>query len=426
MRQFLDIGTGIPTANNTHEVAQAVAPDSRVVYVDRDPVVLIHARALLTSSPEGSTDYIEADARDAGAILAHAAGVLDFSRPVALMLVAILHFIPDEDRPYDIVAKLVDALPSGSMVTITHPCSDVDTAETAGAAREFNDRATQRVTLRSQDQVARFFDGLDLADPGHLALLRRPAFTAALIAIFAGMFTAYGFMAYTSIWLQSLTGLSPLQAGLVILPSAVASMAVSVMAGHWLRRFLPRYSLPVALLLVAAGALAQTGLTPASTGSRVIAGLLISGLGMGMVFPAASSLAVESVPHRRAGMAAGAFTTFQQLGYAIGVAIFATVVAAMAKTGLTGHVTDPRATAQQLTGGGAHAITTRAPAAARSALEHLLRAAFVHGLNAVALIGAILALAAAVITALALRRETTATQSHAEPDTADTVTPVNS
>jgi MFS family permease len=259
-----------------------------------------------------------------------------------------------------------------------------------------------------------------------LALLRRPAFTAALIAIFVGMFTAYGFMAYTSIWLQSLTGLSPLQAGLVILPSAVASMAVSVMAGHWLRRFLPRYSLPVALLLVAAGALAQTGLTPASTGSRVIAGLLISGLGMGMVFPAASSLAVESVPHRRAGMAAGAFTTFQQLGYAIGVAIFATVVAAMAKTGLTGHVTDPRATAQQLTGGGAHAITAQAPAAARSALEHLLRTAFVHGLNAVALIGAILALSAAVITALTLRRETTATQSHAEPDTADTVTPVNS
>jgi len=259
-----------------------------------------------------------------------------------------------------------------------------------------------------------------------LALLRRPAFTAALIAIFAGMFTAYGFMAYTSIWLQSLTGLPPLQAGLVILPSAVASMAVSVMAGHWLRRFLPRYSLPVALLLVAAGALAQTGLTPASTGSRVIAGLLISGLGMGMIFPAASSLAVESVPHRRAGMAAGAFTTFQQLGYAIGVAIFATVVADMAKTGLTGHVTDPRATAQQLTGGGAHAITTQAPAAARSALEHLLRTAFVHGLNTAALIGAILALAAAVITALALRRETTATQSHAEPDTAGTVTPVNS
>jgi EmrB/QacA subfamily drug resistance transporter len=260
-----------------------------------------------------------------------------------------------------------------------------------------------------------------------LALLRRPAFTAALIAIFAGMFTAYGFMAYTSIWLQSLTGLSPLRAGLVILPSAVASMAVSVMAGHWLRRFLPRYSLPVALVLVAAGALAQTGLTPASTGSRVIAGLLISGLGMGMVFPAASSLAVDSVPHRRrAGMAAGAFTTFQQLGYAIGVAIFATVVAAMAQTGLTGHVTDPGATAQQLTGGGAHAIATQAPAAARSALEHLLRTAFVHGLNAVALIGAILALAAAVITALALRRETTATQSHAEPDTADTVTPVNS
>jgi MFS family permease len=259
-----------------------------------------------------------------------------------------------------------------------------------------------------------------------LALLRRPAFTAALIAIFVGMFTAYGFMAYTSIWLQSLTGLPPLQAGLVILPSAVASMAVSVMAGHWLRRFLPRYSLPVALLLVAAGALAQTGLTPASTGSRVIAGLLISGLGMGMVFPAASSLAVESVPHRRAGMAAGAFTTFQQLGYAIGVAIFGTVATAMAKTDLTGHVADPHTTAQQLTGGGADAITAQAPAAARPDLEQLLRTASVHGLNTVAVIGAIVALAAAVITAFTLRRESATAQTHTEPETTDTAIPVGS
>ena len=259
-----------------------------------------------------------------------------------------------------------------------------------------------------------------------LALLRRPAFTAGLIAIFVGEFTAYGFMAYTSIWLQSLTGLSPLSAGLVMLPSAAASMAVSLTAGRWLRRFLPRYSLPVALLLVAAGALAQTGLTPASTGIRVIAGLLISGLGMGMVFPLATSLAIESVPHHRAGMAAGAFTTFQQLGYAIGVAIFGTVATAIAKTELTGHVTDPQTTAQQLTGGGANAITAQAPAAARPDLEELLRAAFVQGLNTVALIGAILALAAAVITAFTLRRERAAAQTHAEPETADTATPVNS
>jgi MFS family permease len=259
-----------------------------------------------------------------------------------------------------------------------------------------------------------------------LALLCRPAFTAGLIAIFVGEFTAYGFMAYTSIWLQSLTGLSPLRAGLVILPSAAASMAVSLMAGRWLRRFLPRYSLPVPLLLVAVGALAQTGLTPASTGIRVIAGLLISGLGMGMVFPIATSLAIESVPHRRAGMAAGAFTTFQQLGYAIGVAIFGTVAAVMAKTDLAGHVTDPHTTAQQLTGGGADAITAQAPAAARPDLEQLLRTALVHGLNTVALIGAILALAAAVIAAFVLRRESATAQTHAEPETADTATPVNS
>jgi MFS family permease len=158
----------------------------------------------------------------------------------------------------------------------------------------------------------------------------------------------------------------------------------------------------------------------------VIAGLLISGLGMGMVFPIATSLAIESVPHRRASMAAGAFTTFQQLGYAIGVAIFGTVATAMAKTDLAGHVTDPHTTAQQLTGGGADAITAQAPAAARPDVEQLLRTAFVHGLNTVALIGAILALAAAVITAFALRRESATAQTHAEPETADTATPVNS
>lgn len=166
LRQFLDVGTGIPTANNTHEVAQAIAPDARVVYVDRDPVVLIHARALLTSRPEGATDYIEADARAPERILSHAAKVLDFSQPIALMLVAILHFVPDADNPHEIVRTLVEALPSGSMVTITHPCSDVDTAGTAEAARQFNDRAAERVTLRSKDEVARFFDGLELVEPG--------------------------------------------------------------------------------------------------------------------------------------------------------------------------------------------------------------------------------------------------------------------
>ena len=170
MRQFLDIGTGIPASDNTHEVAQSVAPDSRVVYVDRDPVVLIHARALLTSSREGTTDYVEADARDPAAILSRAATVLDFSQPVALMLVAILHFIPDHDRPHEIVSALLDALPPGSMLTITHPCADIDTAETAEAARQFNDRAAEQVRLRGKGEVARFFDGLQLVDPGIVAV----------------------------------------------------------------------------------------------------------------------------------------------------------------------------------------------------------------------------------------------------------------
>ncbi len=165
IRQFLDIGTGIPTAPNTHEVAQSVAPESRVVYVDRDPVVLIHARALLTSGPEGVTDYIEADVRDPHAILTHAGSVLDLSRPVALMLLAVLHFVPDSDRPHEVVTTLLDALPSGSFLTLSHPGVDVD-ADASEAARRFNDRAAEQATLRSRGDVMRFFEGLDMVEPG--------------------------------------------------------------------------------------------------------------------------------------------------------------------------------------------------------------------------------------------------------------------
>jgi hypothetical protein len=165
VRQFLDIGTGIPTANNTHEVAQSIAPDCRIVYVDRDPVVLIHARALLTSLPEGVTDYIEADIRDPQAILSHAASVLDFSRPIGLMLVAVLHFVPSSDSPHELVSTLLDALPSGSFLTLSHPSLDVD-AGASEAAQRFNDRAAEQATLRSRDDVLRFFDGLDLVEPG--------------------------------------------------------------------------------------------------------------------------------------------------------------------------------------------------------------------------------------------------------------------
>src|ERR1700728_4028035 len=125
VRQFLDIGTGLPAADNTHEVAQSLAPESRIVYADNDPMVLAHARALLASTPEGACAYLDADLRDTGKVLRAASGLLDFSQPVAVMLIGILHLIPDADDPAGIVARLIGALPSGSWLAIAHPASDV-------------------------------------------------------------------------------------------------------------------------------------------------------------------------------------------------------------------------------------------------------------------------------------------------------------
>ena len=139
IRQFLDIGTGLPTANNTHEVAQAVAPESRIVYVDNDPLVLSHARALLTSSPEGVTAYLDADLRDTDRILKLAADTLDFSQPVAIMLLAILHYIPDLDQAQQIVARLVSGVPSGSYLVISHAASDISPHEMAEMFRRMNE-----------------------------------------------------------------------------------------------------------------------------------------------------------------------------------------------------------------------------------------------------------------------------------------------
>jgi hypothetical protein len=167
IRQFLDIGTGIPTSGNTHQAAQAIAPESRVVYVDYDPVVLAHARALLTSSEEGATDYIDADLRDTGTILARAADLLDFTRPVAVTLIAVLHAIPDSDDPYAIVATLMDAIPSGSYLALSHSASDLLRAEQRQSLTTVNNRMIQQdFTYRSRDQVARFFEGTDLVEPG--------------------------------------------------------------------------------------------------------------------------------------------------------------------------------------------------------------------------------------------------------------------
>jgi hypothetical protein len=166
IRQFLDIGTGLPTADNTHEVAQRAAPESRVVYVDNDPVVLAHAQALLTSSPEGRTDYLYADLRDTGKILAGAASTLDFSLPVAVLLIAVMHFVPDADDPYGLVARLMDAVPPGSYLVLSHGASDIEPEAVAVMMQRYNALSSASLTLRSRQQVTRFFDGLDLIGPG--------------------------------------------------------------------------------------------------------------------------------------------------------------------------------------------------------------------------------------------------------------------
>jgi hypothetical protein len=166
IRQFLDIGTGIPSANNTHQVAQSVAPDSRVVYVDNDPVVLSHARALLASAPEGATEYIDADLRDPGQILDGAAQLLDFDRPVAVMLMAILQHIDDGDDPYQIVGTLMDAVPPGSYLAISHPASDIDAEAMARMAVALNQMMAEKVTFRGHAAAARFFARLELVEPG--------------------------------------------------------------------------------------------------------------------------------------------------------------------------------------------------------------------------------------------------------------------
>jgi S-adenosyl methyltransferase len=166
IRQFLDIGTGIPAANNTHEVAQSVAPESRVVYVDNDPVVLAHARALLTSGPHGVTSYLDADLRDTGRVLSAASGMLDFSQPVAVMLMAILQHVNDAENPYAIVATLLGALPAGSYLALSHPASDIEAEAQGEMANRLNQTMAEKVTMRDRAQVARFFDGLELVEPG--------------------------------------------------------------------------------------------------------------------------------------------------------------------------------------------------------------------------------------------------------------------
>jgi hypothetical protein len=161
IRQFLDIGTGLPTANNTHEVAQRLAPTSRIVYVDNDPLVLLHARALLVSTPDGATAYIDADVRDPEKILASAAETLDFTQPIALMLLGIMGNVADLDEAYAIVRRLVDAVPSGSYLVLEDGAvlsKEIQALSEGPGGHGYHNR--------SYDQIAGFFDGLDLLEPG--------------------------------------------------------------------------------------------------------------------------------------------------------------------------------------------------------------------------------------------------------------------
>ena len=181
-----------PVRDNVHQVAQRAdaGAGARVVYVDNDPIVLAHARALLTSAPEGATDYVQADARDTDTIVREAARTLDFSQPVAIMALLVLQYIPDADGPHQVVSRLMGAVPQGSYLTISDTTADIDTERAADVAERLNLRmGPARLTMRSRGEIAAFFDGMDLVDPGLVPLPQwRGLFDPAeLINAYAGM-----------------------------------------------------------------------------------------------------------------------------------------------------------------------------------------------------------------------------------------------
>jgi hypothetical protein len=190
IRQFLDVGTGLPTVDNTHEVAQRAAPDSRIVYVDNDPIVLAHARALLTSTPEGATDYIDADLRDVDRILAEAARTLDLSKPVALTMLGVVIFVGDDEDPYGIVRRYLDRLAPGSHLVLSHTITRADMPDIDAAVAFWNEHGTPRLNQRTHEQITRFFDGLELIGPGVVSCSRWRPDTEdsepAEVAIFGG------------------------------------------------------------------------------------------------------------------------------------------------------------------------------------------------------------------------------------------------
>jgi hypothetical protein len=172
IRQFLDIGTGLPTADNTHEVAQSVVPDAHVVYVDNDPIVLAHARALLTGNPPAVTAYIDADLKDPGAILRDAARTLDFAEPVAVLLLGSLNFVEDDTEAHAIVRTLVDGLAPGSYLVVSHPTDEVDAETSRRVLQRWNSQGSAKQALRDRAGLVGFFDGLELVGPGVVSCSR--------------------------------------------------------------------------------------------------------------------------------------------------------------------------------------------------------------------------------------------------------------
>ena len=187
IRQFLDIGTGLPSGENVHQVAQSLAPDARIVYADNDPIVLAHAQALLKGNPAGAVAYLDADLRDPEKILGDAARTLDFSQPVGLLLLGILHNVGDEYDPRGIVRRLVQAIPPGSYLAVSHLTADIY-PELAGFAEALNERQLDApLVLRDHAQVTSFFDGLDLVEPGVVQLSKWRAQTEAESAAAAAL-----------------------------------------------------------------------------------------------------------------------------------------------------------------------------------------------------------------------------------------------
>jgi hypothetical protein len=180
IRQFLDVGTGLPTLNNTHEVAQAEDPTCRIVYVDNDPLVMAHARALLVGSAEGATDYVHADLREPDTILVAAERTLDFGRPIGLMLLGVVNHIMDDDEAYGSVSRLVAALSPGSHLVLTHSTAEIHGEPMLEVMRETTARGGTPIRARTRGEIERFFDGTELLEPGVVSCSRwRPVVSGA-------------------------------------------------------------------------------------------------------------------------------------------------------------------------------------------------------------------------------------------------------